>query len=66
MTAEATVRVPASHDWSTQRTQASAGARRSGHACVSVAWLIAAVLLFGLAGVSIFDTRRVRRKPGRS
>jgi hypothetical protein len=27
-TAEATVRVPASHDWSTQRTQASAGALR--------------------------------------
>ena len=57
-TAEATVRVPT--------TQASAGARRSGHAGVSVAWLIAAVLLFGLAGVAIFDIRRVRRKVGRS
>jgi hypothetical protein len=57
-TTEATVRVPTA--------QASAGARRSGHAGVSVAWLIAAVLLFGLAGVAIFDTRRVRRKPGRS
>jgi hypothetical protein len=57
-TAEAAVRVPTA--------QASAGARRSGHAGVSVAWLIAAVLLVGLAGVAIFDTRRVRRKPGRS
>ena len=65
-TAEATVRVPASHHWSTQRTQASAGARRSGHAGVSLAWLIAAVLLFGLAGVAIFDIRRLRREPGRS
>jgi hypothetical protein len=33
---------------------------------VSVAWLIAAVLLFGLTGVAIFDIRRVRRKPDRS
>ena len=57
-TAEATVRVPT--------TQSSAGARRSGHAGVSVAWLIAAVLLFGLAGVAIFDIRRLRREPGRS
>jgi hypothetical protein len=57
-TAEATVRVPAA--------QASAGERRSGHAGVSMAWLIAAVLLFGLVGVAIFDLRRVRRKPGRS
>ena len=65
-TAAATVRVPASRDWSTQRAQASPGARRSGHAGVSVAWLIAAVLLFGLAGVAIFDIRRVRREPGRS
>jgi hypothetical protein len=53
-TAEATVRVP------------TAGARHSGHAGVSVAWLIAAVLLFGLIGVAIFDIRRVRRKPDRS
>jgi hypothetical protein len=30
-----------------------------------MAWLIAAVLLVGLAGVAIFDMRRVRRKPGR-
>jgi hypothetical protein len=58
VTAEATVRVPA--------VQASAGARRSGHAGVSVAWLIAAVLLLGLAGVAIFDVRRARREPGRS
>src|SRR5204862_1629171 len=57
-TAEATVRVPPA--------QASAGARRSGHAGVSLAWLIAAVLLLGLAGVAIFDVRRVRREPGRS
>jgi hypothetical protein len=33
---------------------------------VSLAWLIAAVLLFGLAGVAIFDIRRLRREPGRS
>jgi hypothetical protein len=58
VTAEATVRVPTA--------QASAGARRSGHAGVSVAWLIAAVLLVVLAGVAIFDIRRVRRKPSRS
>jgi hypothetical protein len=65
-TAEATVRVPASYQGSTPRAQASAGARRSGHAGVSMAWLIAAVLLLGLGGVAIFDIRRVRRKPGRS
>jgi hypothetical protein len=53
-TAEATVRVP------------TAGARHGGPAGVSVAWLIAAVLLFGLTGVAIFDIRRVRRKPDRS
>ena len=57
-TAEATVRVPA--------TQSSAAARRSGHAGVSVAWLIAAVLLVVLAGLAIFDIRRGRPKPGRS
>jgi hypothetical protein len=57
-TAEATVRMPTA--------QASAGAGGSGHAGVSVAWLIAAVLLLGLAGVAIFDIRRVRREPGRS
>jgi hypothetical protein len=55
-TAQATVRVPTA--------QPSPGAR--GHAGVSVAWLIAAVLLLGLAGVAIADIRRVRRKPGRS
>ena len=52
--AEATVRVP------------TAGARRSGHGGVSVAWLIAAVLLLGLIGMAIFDKRRVSRAPGRS
>jgi hypothetical protein len=57
-TAETTVRVPT--------TQSSAGARRSGHAGVSVAWLIAAVLLVGLAGLAIFDIRHGRPKPGRS
>ena len=62
-TAEGTVRVPAWDDSSAPRAQPSAGARRSG---VSVAWLIAAVLLFGLAGAAIFDIRRVRREPGRS
>jgi hypothetical protein len=63
-TGEATVRVPASYDSSASRAQASAGAH--DHAGVSVAWLIAAVLLLGLAGVAIVDIRRVRRKPGRS
>jgi hypothetical protein len=57
-TAEATVRVPTA--------QASAGARRSGHAGVSVAWLVAAVLLLCLAGAAIIDIRRMWRKPGRS
>jgi hypothetical protein len=56
--AEAAVRVPA--------TQSSAGARRSGHAGVSVAWLIAAVLLLCLAGLAIVDIRHGRPKPGRS
>jgi hypothetical protein len=65
-TAAATVRVPASDGWSAPRGQPPAGARRSGRAGVSVAWLIAAVLLAGLAGVAIFDIRRVRRGPGRS
>jgi hypothetical protein len=64
-TAEATVRVPVSDDRSTPGAQASEGERRSGHGGVSMAWLIAAVLLVGLAGVAIFDMRRVRRKPGR-
>jgi hypothetical protein len=60
-TAEATVRVPAS---SAPRAQVPAGAR--GKAGVSVAWLIAAVLLLCLAGAAIIDIRRMRRKPGRS
>jgi hypothetical protein len=57
-TAEATVRVPT--------TPSSAAAHRSGHAGVSVAWLIAAVLLVVLAGLAIFDIRHGRPKPGRS
>jgi len=55
--AEATVRVPAS-------SGSSAGAR--GNAGVSVAWLVAAVLLLCLAGAAIIDIRRMWRKPGRS
>jgi len=62
-TAESTVRVPA-RDSSAPPAQTSAGA--SGQAGVSVAWLIAAVLLLGLVGAAIFDIRQVRRKPGRS
>jgi len=58
-TAEATVRVPL-YDSSAPPAQASA--RRGGNAGVSVAWLIAAVLLVGLVGAAIFDIRRVRRK----
>jgi hypothetical protein len=65
-TAEATVRVPPSYDRSAPRARAAAGAGRSGHAGVSVAWLIAAVLLAALAGVAVLDIRRVRRQPGRS
>ena len=60
-TAEATVRVPAS---SAPRAQVPVGAR--GNAGVSVAWLIAAVLLLCLAGAAIIDIRRMWRKPGRS
>ena len=63
-TAEATVRVPASSGSSAPRAQDPAGAR--GNAGVSVAWLIAAVLLLCLAGAAIVDLRRVWRKPGRS
>jgi uncharacterized protein HemX len=58
-TAEATVRVPA-YDSAAPPRQASA--RRGGNAGVSVAWLIAAVLLAGLAGAAIFDIRQARRK----
>ena len=60
---EATVRVPASSGQSAPGAPASAGG--SGHAGLSVAWLIAAVLLIGLAGVAVFDRRRVRRQPAR-
>src|SRR6266536_1632603 len=63
-TAEATVRVPASPGSSAPRAQVPAGAR--GNAGVSVAWLIAAVLLLCLAGAAIVDIRRMWRKPGRS
>ena len=63
-TAEATVRVPASSGSSAPRAQDPAGAR--GNAGVSVAWLIAAVLLVCLAGAAIVDLRRLWRKPGRS
>jgi hypothetical protein len=56
--AEAAVRVPT--------TPSSAGANRSGHAGVSVAWLIAAVLLVVLVGLAIFDMRHGQPKPGRS
>jgi hypothetical protein len=63
-TAEAAVRIPAPYDSSASRAQAPAAAR--GQAGVSVAWLIAAVLLSGLVGAAIFDIRRVRREPGRS
>ena len=56
-TAEATVRVPAS-------SGSSAGAH--GNAGVSVAWLVAAVLLLCLGGAAIVDIRRMWRKPGRS
>jgi len=58
-TAEATVRVPA-YDSSAPPAQASA--RRGGNAGVSMAWLIAAALLVGLAGAAIFDIRQARRK----
>ena len=63
-TAEATVRVPASSGSSAPRAQDPAGA--PGNAGVSVAWLIAAVLLLCLAGAAIVDLRRIWRKPGRS
>ena len=63
-TAEATVRVPPSSGSSAPPAQNQAGAR--GNAGVSVAWLIAAVLLLCLAGAAIVDLRRLWRKPGRS
>ena len=63
-TAEATVRVPASSGSPAPRAQDPVGAR--GNAGVSVAWLIAAVLLLCLAGAAIVDLRRLWRRPGRS
>ena len=62
-TTEATVRVPIPYHQPTPRAHVSVGQRRSGHAGLSVAWLIAAVLLVGLGGVAIFDLRRWRREP---
>jgi hypothetical protein len=61
-TTESTVRVPA-YDSSAPPAQTSPGA--NGRAGVSVAWLIAAVLLLGLAGAAIVDIRQLRRKPAR-
>ena len=58
-TAEATVRVPA---YDSSAAPAQAAARRGGNAGVSMAWLIAAALLVGLAGAAIFDIRQARRK----
>jgi hypothetical protein len=63
-TAEATVLVPASSGSPAPRAQGPAGSR--GNAGVSVAWLIAAVLLLCLAGAAIVDLRRLWRRPGRS
>jgi hypothetical protein len=67
-TAEATVRIPApgSSSASQARARAQAPAGAPGQAGVSVAWLIAAALLLGLAGAAFFELRQVRRKPGRS
>ena len=62
-TTEATVRVPIPYHQPTPRADVSVGQRGSGHAGLSVAWLIAAVLLVGLGGVAIFDLRRWRREP---
>jgi hypothetical protein len=61
-TADATVRVPASYDRSAATAHASAGGRGG----VSAAWLIAAVLLAGLAAVASVDLRRRRRTPSPS
>jgi hypothetical protein len=61
--AEATVRMPIPYPQPTSQAHVSVGQRRSGHAGLSVAWLIAAVLLVGLGGVAIFDLRRWRREP---
>jgi len=61
-TAEATMRVPVPHGASAPRALVSAGESRAGHGGVSVAWIIAAVLLAGLGGAAIFDMRRWRRR----
>jgi hypothetical protein len=63
-TTEAIVRIPARYDSSASRAQAPPGA--PGHGGVSVAWLIAAALLLGLAGAAVVDIRRGKRKPARS
>jgi len=62
-TAEATVRVPAPDDRSGTRAHGSVAEGRGAHGGVSLAWLIAAVLLVGLGGAAIFDVRRWRRQP---
>jgi hypothetical protein len=61
-TVEATVRIPALDGPSAARAQAPPG----GHGGVSVAWLIAAALLLGLAGAALAERRRARRQPGRA
>jgi hypothetical protein len=61
-TAEATVRIPALDGPSAARAQAPPG----GHGGVSMAWLIAAALLLGLAGAALAERRRARRQPGRA
>jgi hypothetical protein len=61
-TTEATVRVPIPYGQSAPRAHVSAGESRGGHGGVSVAWIIAAVLLVGLGGAAIFDMRRWRRR----
>lgn len=67
-TAAATVQVPIPDQQSAPRAQVSAGESRGGQAGMSVAWLIAAVLLLALGGVAIFDLRRreptTRGEPG--
>jgi hypothetical protein len=67
-TAAATVQVPIPDHRSDPAAQASAGEPRGGQAGMSVAWLIAAVLLLGLGGLAIFDLRRrepnARGEPG--
>jgi hypothetical protein len=57
-TAEATVQVPKPDPQSAAGAHGSAGQPHSGQAGMSMAWVIAAVLLLGLGGVAIFDLRR--------